>query len=113
MGITDQVVLKSLQPFMPEGAEVLVIASVTTDALGEERAAKAVLTQDDLFISTRVRMKSILTRVPRADISSVEERGDDRIAIGFEDYAKARHRVIEVGVGRRGDRKGLLAALRA
>jgi hypothetical protein len=113
MSISDKLVLRGLQPYLPEGAEVLVVERVTTDALGEEHAARAVLTTDDLFVVTRVRLKSILTQVPRADIRSVEARGPDAVAIGFEDYARARHRVINLGLAKQGDRRGLLAALGA
>jgi hypothetical protein len=111
MSISDRLVLRGLQSYLPEGAEVLLVERVSTDALGEEHAARAVLTRDDLFVVTRLRLKSILTQVPRADIRSVEALGPDRVAIGFEDYARARHRVINLGLSKPGDRQGLLAAL--
>jgi hypothetical protein len=110
MRLTDRIVLRGLQPFLPAGAEVLVVERVKTDALGEVRPAQAVLTHDDLFLSTQVRLKSVLTRVPRADIRSMV-RGPDRVTIGFEDYARARHRVIELELRRKGDRRGFLALL--
>lgn len=111
MRIFDRLVLRSLQPFLPEGAEVLAVERVETNALGEERKARAVLTSDDLFLVTPVRMKSVLTQVPRADIRSVEELGPDRVAITYDDYAKAIRRLIELELKKAGDRQGMLAAL--
>lgn len=111
MSVSDRIVLRGIAPYLPEGAEVLVVEKVTTDALGEVRKAQAVLTRDDLFIVTRIRLKSVLTQVPRADIRSVEERKPGTVAIGFEDFAHARHRVIVLELPRRGDRRGLVAQL--
>jgi hypothetical protein len=113
MRIMDRLLLRGLQPYLPEGAEVLAIERVKTDALGEERKANAVLTGDQLLIVTQARLKSVLTVVPRADIRSVEVLGDGHAAVGFEDYNLARHRVIDIRLKRKGDRSGLLAQLTA
>jgi len=113
MSIKDRILLRGLQPYLPEGAEVLQFERVRTDALGEERKATAVLTGDQLLIVTPVRLKSVLTVVPRADIQSVEVLGDDHVAVGFEDYSRAIHRVIAIELRRRGDRNGFLARLTA
>ena len=51
--------------------------------------------------------------VCRADIRSVEVLGDDHVAVGFEDYSRAIHRVIGIELRRRGDRNGFLAQLTA
>lgn len=113
MRFMDRLLLRGLQPYLPEGAEVLAIERVKTDALGEERKANAVLTGDQLLIVTQARLKSVLTVVPRADIRTVEVLGDDHVAVGFEDYHLARHRVIDIRLRRKGDRSGLLAQLAA
>ena len=113
MRITDRILLRGLQPFLAEGAEVLAIERVRTDALGEERKANAVLTDEHLLIVTAVRVKSVLTEVPRTDIRSIEILGDDHVAVGFEDFAHARHRVIDIELRRKGDRNGFLAQLTA
>jgi len=111
MRITDRIVLRGLQPHLPEGTEVLVVDRVTADPLGEVRKATAVLTGDRLLIVTPVRLKSVLTVVPRVDIRSVEVLGPGHVAVGFEDYALARHRVIDIQLRRKDDRNGLLAQL--
>ena len=113
MSIMDRILLRGLQPYLPEGAEVLVLERVRADALGEQRKANVVLTRDPLLIVTPVRLKSVLTVVPLADIRSIVVLGDDHIAISFEDYTRAIHRVIEIELRRKGDRKGLLARLAA
>jgi uncharacterized protein (UPF0248 family) len=113
MRIMDRLLLRGLQPFLPEGAEVLAMDRVKADALGEERKANVVLTQDHLLIVTSARLKSVLTEIPRADIRSVQVIGPDHVAVGFEDFNLAMHRVIEIRLRRKGDRNGLLAQLEA
>jgi hypothetical protein len=113
MSIMDRILLRGLQPYLPEDAEVLVLERVRADALGEQRKANVVLTRDQLLIVTPVRLKSVLTVVPLADIRSIVVLGEDHIAVGFEDYSRAIHRVIEIELRRKGDRKGLLAHLAA
>ena len=111
MRIMDRILLRGLRPFLPEGAEVLAIERVRTDALGEERKANAVLTGEQILLVTPVRLESVLTVVPRADIRSVEVLGADHVAVGFEAFAHARHRVIDIELRRRGDRNDFLAQL--
>lgn len=110
MSVSDRIVLRGIAPYLPEGAEVLVVEKVTTDALGEVRKAQAVLTRDDLFIVTRIRLKSVLTQVPRRHpIGGGAQAGyrGNRVR-GLRPRPPPRDRAR---APRRGDRRGLVAQL--
>jgi hypothetical protein len=111
MRVWDRLLVFGLIRRLPENTKLLAIERGSSDALGEVRKTTAVLTEDALILATPVRMRTILTTVPRADIRSVDMLEADRAAIAFDDYRRAQRRVVEVDLRRFSDRGRILAAL--
>jgi len=112
MNFWDRTLLRGLRSHIPKDANVVAIERGTADALGEMRKTTAVLTDDSLFLATAARTQTILTVVPRRDIRSVEVLEDHVAVIRFDDYAKARARVIRLDLQKSGDREGIIGRLR-
>jgi hypothetical protein len=110
---SERLVLGRLSSFMAPGSSVVGSETGKTDALDGERKAVVVLTTDEVLIATRVRLKTVLTSIPRSDIISVTSTGDGKFAVTFDDFVHAVRRVVEVDLSKRGDRAGIAAALGA
>jgi hypothetical protein len=111
MRTLDRLLLRGLRSRIPSDATVLAIERGTSDALGETRKTRAVLTDDVLLLATPVRTRTILTMVPRSDIHSVDVLDPNVVAITFEDYARATRRVVRLNLSKHGDRGGIVAQL--
>ena len=107
----DRLLLRGLRSRIPSGATVLAVERGTSDALGETRKTRAVLTDDALFLATPVRSRTILTVVPRSDIQSVDVLEPRVVAITFEDYGRATRRVVRLNLSKHGDRGGIVTQL--
>jgi hypothetical protein len=103
--------LRGLRPHLPKDARILALERGRTDALGEMRKTTAVLTDDSLLLATAARARTILTVVPRPDIRSIEVLEEHVVAIRFDDYARARPRVVRLSLQKYGDRDGIIAKL--
>ena len=112
MRALDRLLLRGLRPRLPKDTRVLALERGRSDALGEMRKVTAVLTDDALLLATPVRSRTILTVVPRSDIRSIEILEPNVVAISFDDYARARPRVIQLNLRKYGDRGGIVAELR-
>jgi hypothetical protein len=104
--------LRGLRSHLPKEARILALERGRSDALGEMRKTTAVLTDDALLLATPVRTRTILTVVPRQDIRSIEVLELNVVAITFDDYARARPRVVQLSLRRYGDRDGIVEELR-
>jgi hypothetical protein len=111
MRTLDRLLLRGLRSRIPSDTTVLAIERGTSDALGETRKTRAVLTDDALLLATPVRSRTILVIVPRSDIQSVDVLESKVVAITFEDYARATRRVVRLNLSRYGDRGGIVAQL--
>jgi hypothetical protein len=103
--------LRGLEPHLPEGATVLAMERGKTDAIGLLRKCTAVLTGDDLLLAIAVRTRTILTVVPRRDIRSVDVLAPNLAKIVYDDYERAIQREVQLDLRRKGDREGIIAAL--
>ena len=113
MSLLDRILVRALRARLPEGSKILAMEHGTSDALGEERKVTAVLTDLALLLATTVRTRTVLTTVPRREISLIEVLDVNYVAINYDDYTRAIRRVIKLDLRRRGDRAGLLAQLGA
>jgi hypothetical protein len=108
----DRLLLRGLRSHFPEGARVVALERGSADALGEMRKTTAVLTDESLYLATSARAQTLLTVVPRRDIRSVQVVEEHVAVIRFDDYAKARARVVRLDFSRYGDREGIIAQVR-
>jgi hypothetical protein len=111
--VFDRLLVRGVRSHIPDGAAVIALERGKSDALGVIQKMTAVLTDESLLVATSVRVKTILTIVPRADIRSVEVLEPHFAVISYDDYARAIKRVIKLDLRRSGDRSDLIGQLTA
>ncbi|MDQ1432050.1 MAG: hypothetical protein QOF40_2652 [Actinomycetota bacterium] len=107
----DRLVVRGLRSHLASDVKILALERGESDALGEMRRTTAVLTEDALLLATPVRIRTILTTVPRLDIQSVDVLKPHVVAIRFDDYTRAARRVVQLDLSKHGDRSGIVAKL--
>ena len=113
VGMWDRLLIRGLREYIPEGSSVVAVEVGTSNAMGPQHKVTAVLTTDALLLASPVRAKTVLTKITRADIRSVEDVEPCVVNIGFDDFDRAAHRVINLDLKRRGDAHGIIEQLRA
>jgi hypothetical protein len=113
MRFWDRLLLRGLRSHIPEGSSVLALERGASDAINKQmRKTTAVLTDDSLLLASPDRVRTVLTVVPRREIRSVEVVEENVVVIRYDDYARARSRVIRLDLQKYGDRDGIITKLR-
>jgi hypothetical protein len=113
MHIWHRLLLRGLRPYIPDDSSVLALEVGASNALGPKHKVTAVLTSDALLLATPLRGKTVLVRIPRADIRSVEPVEPAVATVSFDDYSLAIRRDVQLDLSRHGDREGIIEQLRA
>jgi hypothetical protein len=113
MHLWHRLLLRGLREYIPEGSSVLGLEVGTSDALGPMHKVTAVLTTDALLLATPTRAKTVLVRIPRADIQSVDPVEPSVVTVSYDDYSRAIRRDVQLDLRRHGDRGGIIDQLRA
>jgi hypothetical protein len=112
MHIWHRLLLRGLREYIPEGSSVLALEVGASNALGPKHKVTAVLTNDALLLATPLRAKTVLVKIPRADIRSVEPVEPAVATVSFDDYSLAVRRDVQLDLSRHGDREGIIEQLR-
>ena len=113
MRLWHRLLLRGLRDHIPERSSVLGLEVGASNALGPKHKVTAVLTTDDLLLATPTRTKTVLVRIPRADIQSVDPVEPSVVTVSYDDYVRAIRRDVELDLSRHGDRGGIIGQLRA
>ena len=113
MGMWDKLLLRGLRHHIPEGSSVVAIEVGSSDALGPHHKVTAVLTTDALLLASPLRGKTVLTKITRADVRSVEDVEPCVVNISFDDFDRAKRRVINLDLRRHGDTHSIIEQLHA
>jgi hypothetical protein len=116
MNLWQRLLLRGLRDHISEDSSVLALEVGESTALGPKHKVTAVLTTDALLLATPVRMKTVLVKIPRADIRTVrpvEPPVPAVVTLSYDDYERAIHRDVELDLSRHGDRAGIIEQLRA